>query len=350
MRLTADRDGSSRRFSAKLGWKERFDPKEMQILSAGAIPMLIPPVSIQGRRNNVIQYDISDYSTLEFYLSCILSREQFAELLLRCLDVFQRVQQIYLNYKNLVLDLDKVYIQLSDRSVHFIYLPLVACKREESMQDFFCSILTKTVRSTYEQSAFLDVCLTRLAQPVPFIPAEFADFIRENTFLHAACAVQQSSLSEADEYASELERRTVAPMPRETWETERENPLCGSTTQLSEFAGGTVILGESEISENKPRYYIRRVQTEELIELTHFPFLVGTELGSVAYCVSGNAAVSRRHAEFSLCGNECVIADQRSTNKTYVNGRMLAPFEPYTLNDGDEIRLGNEMFRFVQED
>lgn len=350
MRLTADRDGSSRRFSAKLGWKDRFDPKEMQILSAGAIPMLIPPVSIQGRRNNVIQYDISDYSTLEFYLSCILSREQFAELLLQCLDVFQRMQQICLNYKNLVLDLDKVYIQLGDRSVHFIYLPLAATKREESMQAFFCSILTKTVRSTYEQSAFLDACLTWLNQPVPFIPAEFADFIRENAFLHTACAVQQSGRAEADEYASALERRTVAPVPREVRETERENPLHGSTTQLSGFEGGTVLLGESEISEKRPRYYIRRVQTEELIELTHFPLLVGTEVGSVAYCVVGNHAVSRRHAEFSLMDGECVISDQKSTNKTYINDCALIPFTPQPLKDGDEIRMGNERFWFIREE
>ena len=34
MKLTADRDGNLRRFSAKLGWKEYFDPKEIQILSA----------------------------------------------------------------------------------------------------------------------------------------------------------------------------------------------------------------------------------------------------------------------------------------------------------------------------
>lgn len=81
MKLTADRDGNLRRFSAKLGWKEYFDPKEIQVLSARAIPMLIPPMTVQGRRNNIIQYDISDYSTLEFYLTCILSREQFAEII-----------------------------------------------------------------------------------------------------------------------------------------------------------------------------------------------------------------------------------------------------------------------------
>lgn len=145
MKLTADRDGNLRRFSAKLGWKEYFDPKEIQVLSARAIPMLIPPMTVQGRRNNIIQYDISDYSTLEFYLTCILSREQFAEIMLQCLETFQRMQQIYLSYKNLVLDLDKIYIMLKDRSVHFIYLPLVASKHEVSLADFFRALIAKAV-------------------------------------------------------------------------------------------------------------------------------------------------------------------------------------------------------------
>lgn len=56
--------------------------------------MLIPPVTVQGLRNNIIQYDISEYSTLEFYLTCILSREQFEEIMLQCLETFQRILRI----------------------------------------------------------------------------------------------------------------------------------------------------------------------------------------------------------------------------------------------------------------
>lgn len=58
MKLTVDKSGDIRYFSAKLGWGERFDPKEIEMLSAGAVPMLIPPESIQGRKNNIIRYNI----------------------------------------------------------------------------------------------------------------------------------------------------------------------------------------------------------------------------------------------------------------------------------------------------
>ena len=41
MKLTAATNGDRRYFSAKLGWREHFDPREMEMLAAGAVPMLI---------------------------------------------------------------------------------------------------------------------------------------------------------------------------------------------------------------------------------------------------------------------------------------------------------------------
>ena len=85
------------------------------------------------------------------------------------------------------------------------------------------------------------------------------------------------------------------------------------------------------------------------MEILQSPFLVGTEAGSVAYCVTGNPAVSRRHALFTLQEGQCFVTDQKSTNKTYVNDCALAPFQAQLLADGDRIRLGNESFTFSQE-
>lgn len=350
MRLAADREGNIRRFSAKLGWCEHFDPKEIEILSSGAIPKLIPPITIQGRRNNVLLYDISAYSTLEYYLTCILSREQFADILLQCIDVFRQMQQLYLNHKNLVLELNKVYIQLGDRSVHFIYLPLIARKREASLTAFFRQLIAGAVRSTYEQASFLDACRTWIERPAPFTLSEFEGFIKAQTCVVAAGTPKAHVPPSAEIYPQQ--DRFFRPAPQDTDATDVGcfgATSSDNTSLLGETASGTVLLSEEQPAPTV-RYYLQRLQTEELVELTHFPFLVGTELGIVAYRVSGNAAVSRRHAEFSIQGGECVIADQRSTNKTYVNDCALVPFIPQILRSGDMIRLGNEKFKFIREE
>lgn len=353
MKLTADCDGNIRHFFAKLSWKEHFDPREIEILTACAVPMLIPPISVQGRRNHIIQYDISSYSTLEFYLTCILSREQFAELLLQSINTFQRMQQIYLNYKNLVFDFDKIYVQLSDRTIHFIYLPLMNSAREASQPEFFRLLISKAVRSTYEQSSFLDSCLAWINRPAPFVLSEFEHFIKEQTCVGAVAVVRPADISKSYVPSDLQPDRFVHPELKKV-ETPKDisaEGAQGHTSRLDEpREHDTVLLGENGPSKTVVRYYIQRVQSEEKIELTHFPFLVGTELGSVAYCVSGNAAVSRRHAEFSIQEGECMIIDQRSTNKTYINDYALPPFIPQPLKDGDIIRLGNEKFKFIREE
>ena len=86
-----------------------------------------------------------------------------------------------------------------------------------------------------------------------------------------------------------------------------------------------------------------------LVEIRRSPFLVGVEAGSVDYCVTDNPAVSRRHARFFLQDGQCSVADQKSTNRTYVNDCALEPQTPQLLRDGDRIRLANEDFTFVQE-
>lgn len=363
MKLTADRDGTTRYFSAKLGFKEQFDPKEIEMLTMGAVPMLVPPLSVRGKKNNIIQFDISSYSTLAFYISCILSREQFAELMIQCIDVFRRIQQIYMNYKNLALDLDKVYIQLSDRTVHFIYLPLMNSKREGSIPEFFRTMIGKASRSTYEQASFLDSCLMWLERS-SFILDEFEGFIKEQVFstgasVAAAVAVPVAApvcKSPAQKIQPAVCQtiqpdRTYKPAPKEAWSASPPTTaMQGGEMRIGEQIGGTVLLGVDEPPAPKIRYYLLRAATEEKIELTHFPFLLGTELGSVDYCVSGNATVSRRHAEFALRGDTCVIIDQKSTNKTYVNDCALTPLVGQVLMNGDVIRLAKERFTFIQEE
>lgn len=383
MKLKETTSGNSRYLSAKLGWGERFDFKEIEMLVAGAVPALIPPEAVQGKKSNVIRYNIAPYSTLQFYLSCILSREQFAALLLQCVDVFRQLQRIYLNYSNLVLDLDQIYVLLADRSLHFIYLPLLESKRDASMPFFFRGLIQSAQRSTYEQVSFLDGCIAWLNQPAPFTLDAFEEFIRNSIKLPA---------NSQDEYYSVLAPGAPvpgapvpgAPIPwapdpvaSAPWRPVSEGPapwgpapderiyrppvawtpsaVDQSATSMLDFEqgelGGTVLLSSrpQQMIQPQPRFYLTRLRTGERVEINASPFLVGTESGAVNYLVTGNAAVSRRHAQFLIQNGECLVADQKSTNKTYVNDCALTPFTPQQLADGDKILLGNDEFLFSRE-
>ena len=66
---------------------------------------------------------------------------------------------------------------------------------------------------------------------------------------------------------------------------------------------------------------------------------------SAADIVLDDANVSRRHAVVVERGGAYVIADDRSRNGVYVNGRRVRQAE---LHHGDEVRIGDRVLRFLE--
>ena len=66
----------------------------------------------------------------------------------------------------------------------------------------------------------------------------------------------------------------------------------------------------------------------------------------VSFVINNNPHVSRKHATIIRQGNSYFIRDEGSTNGTYVNGRSLPKMVPQPLQNGDEISIYDEVFRF----
>ncbi len=321
------------------------------MLYRGAVPTLIPPTTVQGRKNNVMRFDISPYATMEFYLSFALNREQLGSLLLKCVEAFQQLQRAYMDSRNLVLDLDKVYVLLNDGSVHFIYLPLTARSKEVSLANFFRGVLNKVARGTYELSEFVTACAAWLDRPVNFTLDEFSAFIQGRMYQVEPVRTDAGAPRERDmSWAYQQIPQAAGHIAAEPEVSGGMGGTPQSNTVLLSGGGGGTVLLDAPPEEEKATFCLLRDKTGERIALGVFPFVVGAELGKVSYCVRDNGAVSRRHAVFTLQDGGCVVTDQSSTNKTYVNDVMLPPLVPHRLKNGDHIRLANEPFTFLEGD
>lgn len=65
----------------------------------------------------------------------------------------------------------------------------------------------------------------------------------------------------------------------------------------------------------------------------------------------GNAlaqGVSRLHAKIIYRDGFFYVIDLNSTNSTYLNRNKLAPQQPYSLQNGDQLELGNFRISFFQ--
>lgn len=92
--------------------------------------------------------------------------------------------------------------------------------------------------------------------------------------------------------------------------------------------------------------YLIRVNTEERIMLNKPIFKLGKATRGVDYTVGGNGAISRQHAIITQKDGVCYIKDNKSTNHTYVNDKMIEDGVEEILTHDSVIRLGDEEFRF----
>ncbi|MCM1083472.1 MAG: FHA domain-containing protein [Clostridium sp.] len=92
--------------------------------------------------------------------------------------------------------------------------------------------------------------------------------------------------------------------------------------------------------------YLVRVNTDERIMINKATFKIGKATRGVDYTISGNGAVSRQHAIITQKNGVYYIKDNKSTNHTYVNGKIIMEGVEEILTHDSVIKLGDEEFQF----
>lgn len=110
----------------------------------------------------------------------------------------------------------------------------------------------------------------------------------------------------------------------------------------------TVLNGKAAPMQNaQKRATLVRERTNERIVITNVPFKLGaSEDGDVDYIIKGNTNISQTHAIIGYEVSGYTIADDHSTNGTYLNGNPLQPDKYMLLNSGNIVRMADEDFRF----
>lgn len=92
--------------------------------------------------------------------------------------------------------------------------------------------------------------------------------------------------------------------------------------------------------------YLIRVNTDERVMITKQTFKIGKASVVADYAVKGNSAISRVHAIITNKDGVYSIKDNKSTNHTFVNGKLLDDGESAELTNDSKIVLGDEEFIF----
>lgn len=95
-------------------------------------------------------------------------------------------------------------------------------------------------------------------------------------------------------------------------------------------------------------HMLKREKTGEIININRSPFKIGRSNASDDYVITDNRSISRSHATLLIRNDICYIVDNRSLNKTFVNGAALVPETEHSLSNGDNVRLYNERFVYLK--
>lgn len=96
------------------------------------------------------------------------------------------------------------------------------------------------------------------------------------------------------------------------------------------------------VPKNK-RIVLHRLSNDERIPISKAVFRVGKDPANVDYCITNNA-VSRKHADFIVRGDNVFVVDLGSKNGTYINDRIVPAQAENLASAGDRVKLGNEEF------
>lgn len=135
-----------------------------------------------------------------------------------------------------------------------------------------------------------------------------------------------------------------AQQPQQAEAVPQQETAYGETEILPYYNETTVLSGQLVNNGMIQVVHLIRQKTGENICINKTQFWIGKDAGNVDYCITDNTAVSRRHALITIRNNECYILDNHSTNRVFVNGRVLEAGVDTPIANGDRIRMGDEEF------
>ncbi len=91
-----------------------------------------------------------------------------------------------------------------------------------------------------------------------------------------------------------------------------------------------------------PAGYVSRQWT-----IDNSDIIVGRSMTSTIFI--DDRSVSKSHAKLTVSFGEVAIIDLDSTNKTVINGVAIQPFVPKKLNNNDQVKIGNVLFKYLEE-
>lgn len=313
----------------KLVHPEIINDRELKAIITGMLPSLIPVNAKYRKKRVTLSASVEGLLSLREYFNGIVDRKMFLEVIAQLIIVIKECEKNIMNIKNLLFHVDYIFIDPDTKKVQCIFWPILNNQHPASIAGFFKDLPYRVVFSKDEDNDYVSTYLHYFSSPPPFSIYSFEKVIHE------------------------LMGKTESKLYMEQQSSTREQNYSETTVLGTEEAGETTVLGfEDEdgttvLGFQEPTFpYLIRESTQEKVSVNKPSFRIGKEKRYCDLFISDNTAISRSHADILTKDNRYFIIDNNSTNKTYVDGRVIPVREEVEIFSGTKIKLANEEFVF----
>lgn len=285
-----------------------------------------------------------------------ISRYDFFFMMEQIVIMVQDVCDSGLNINSVRFNPEEVYINEMTKEMYFIYFPLVSGQDRADIVSFIENIIYSITPVINEDTDYI---------------SRFMYYVRSFHGFNGN-AIEKYITREERAVVNVLRNMEMSGMGQQGMSQHISGDISGNMPQYmptgmsqvaprytAENIQGTTVLAEDSMMTLQPQqipqpqkqqqYHfasLTRQVTGEKIELNKPSFVLGKSPESADYAIADNTNVSRIHATIITRNGRYYVMDQRSTNGTFVNGRIIKPNQEVELLTGDCLMLANEEFVF----
>lgn len=276
----------------------------------------------------------------------------------------QKLQNAKFPIEHLVTDMNNIYFNENTKELQFLYVPIVNRKESNNVMELLSGVIYSVKPAQDNDTEYLsklhyfmmniknDYSLIEkfvMKEDRSVINTIKKHNVGQSGFMtndyghyHEHYEAKEAVANDDDDEKTSLliEEEATSLLVEEEEEE--------ATALLVEDEEATSLLVEEDPVMPPHFATLKRVLTEEIININKAVFRLGKERSYVDYFVNNNNAVSRSHADIIQRGQNYFIKDLNSKNFTYVNGQKVPVQVEIQINDGDRIRLANEEFIFFE--
>lgn len=296
-------------------------------------------VKKRSKKKSTLVCEVENLLPLSLYLKSSLSKNTFLDIVTKVIDVIKFCEDKLLNPNNLELRNEAIFIDPHTKKLKFVYWPIVNNQNYVAPKDFFKTLINKANLSNNQIDDWNQKYNLFFKNLKPFSLKNFEELILK---LQGKGLTTQD-IAPASRLLTHEDDLLTSSKKLEYSSDQIYNPIEASKNRAKRNNLENVF--KDNIYNTKSCAYLLMKSKDIKIPIKKNLFKLGKSNHGIDFNISKNT-ISRHHADIIFENNTYYIIDQNSTNHTFVNKKLIQPYQPTKLNSGDIIKVANEELIF----